>query len=331
MPKQARQWGLVMSLALAMVLICAQGALAVGPYSHLRFAKELWPQAAPLMGLDPQQTGLLPALYAGALATDAPYYPGAESRLATLVHVVKPWEFCRALIDLADTPQDKAFALGWVSHALLDERTHSQLVNRLAGGVYNNDRLLHKQIEWGLECWLLVQPENAWLWSPPVDVHAGLGLWARALQKVYGGTVPESMLLQAQEAQMKEVARLPYVWWWSGRLEREGHGLVNALGWAIGGTLRPAYVAYLTWRDQDLNVRAVLCPRKPHAPDTSDLLSLMQKEQVRLQAVLVAGDWPTGGLDADPSCVDDACPDGREALEWLRNPGTKVGEPDRID
>lgn len=331
MPKQARQWGLVMSLALAMVLICAQGALAVGPYSHLRFAKELWPQAAPLVGLDPQQTGLLPALYAGALATDAPYYPGAESRLATLVHVVKPWEFCRALIDLADTPQDKAFALGWISHALLDEHTHSQLVNRLAGGVYNNDRLLHKQIEWGLECWLLVQPENAWLWSPPVDVHAGLGLWARAMQKVYGSTVPESMLLQAQEAQMKEVARLPYVWWWSGRLEREGHGVVNALGWAIGGTLRPAYVAYLTWRDQDLNVRAVLSPRKPHAQDTSDLLSLMQKEQVRLQAVLVAGDWPTGGLDADPSCVDDACQDGREALEWLRSPGPKGGGPDRID
>jgi hypothetical protein len=313
------------------MLVCARGALAVGPYSHLRFAKEFWPQAAPLMGLDPQQTGLLPALYAGALAPDGPYYPGAEERLATLVHVVKPWEFCRTLLALAETPQDKAFALGWVSHALLDIRTHSELVNRLAGGVYNDNRLLHKQIEWGLECWLLVQPESSWLWNPPVDVNAGLGLWARALQKVYGGAVPESMLLQAQQAQMNEVARLPRVWWWSGRLERPGHGVVNALGWAIGVTLRPAYVAYLTWRDQDMNVRAVLSPRKPYPQDTRDLLALMQKERARLLSVLQGGVWPSGGLDADPACANEKCKDGREALEWLLSPGPKAAPADKID
>jgi hypothetical protein len=331
MPKRAWRRSLACLLALAFMLVCAQGALAVGPYSHMRFAKDFWPQAAPLLGLDPKRIDLLPALYAGALAPDGPYYPGAEARLATLVHVVRPWEFCRALLSLAETPQDKAFALGWASHALLDIRTHEELVNRLAKGVYNNDRLLHKRIEWGLECWLLVQPENAWLWNPPVDVNVGLSLWARALQEVYGNTVPESMLLQAQEAQMKEVDRLPQVWWWSGRLEREGHGVVNALGWLIGGTLRPAYVAYLSWRGQDMNVRAVLDPREPDPRDTRDLLALMQKEEARLLAVLRGGGWPSGGLDADPACVDDSCKDGREALAWLLSPGPKAAPADRID
>jgi hypothetical protein len=331
MLKRAPRFGLAGFMALVLTLACAQGALAVGPYSHLRFARELWPQAAPVMGLDPQRSDLLPALFAGALAPDSPYYPGAEDRLATLVHVVKPWDFCRALLQMAQTPQDKAFALGWVSHALLDVLTHGQLVNRLAKGVYNHDRLLHKRIEWGLECRLLVQPENAWLWNPPVDVRAGLALWARALQKVYGGMVPESMLLQAQEAQMKEVRRLPYVWWWSGRLERQGHGLVNALGWAIGGTLRPAYVAWLTWRDQDLDVRAVLNPRRADAQDTRDLLALMQQEKAHLLKVLAGGAWPTIGLDADPSCHDEACPDGRRALEWLRKPGPKAAPADKIN
>jgi hypothetical protein len=330
MPSNPRLWCLSGFLALLMALIFSQGAYAVGPYSHLRFARQFWPQAAASVGLDPKRTDLLPALYAGSLAPDAPYYPGAESRLATLVHVVRPWDFCRALLDLAETPQDKAFALGWVSHALLDVRTHEELVNRLAKGVYNNDRLLHKQIEWGLECWLLVQPESAWLWNPPVDVRAGLDLWNRALQKVYGAEVPEIMLLQAQEAQMKEVARLPYVWWWSGRLERQGHDVVNTLGWAIGETLRPAYVAYLNWRDIDMNVRAVLNPRKPDPQDTKDLLALMQKEEGHLLQTLAGGPWPGGGLDADASCVDDECKDGREALEWLRSPGPKGGSTDKI-
>ena len=331
MPKWARYWPLAGVLVFLMTLVHAQGAFAVGPFSHLRFAQELWPQAAPLMGLDPKQTGLLPALYAGALAPDAPYYPGAEERLATLVHVVRPWDFCRALLELADTPQDKAFVLGWISHALLDARTHDELVNRLAKGVYNDNRLLHKQIEWGLECWLLVQPESAWLWEPPVDVRAGLDLWARALKKVFGGTVPISMLLMAQQAEMKEVARLPYVWWWSGRLERRGQSLVNTLGWVIGETLRPAYVAYLTWRDIDMNVRAVLDPRLPDPQDTRDLLSLMQVEKGRLLKILTGGAWPGGGLDADSSCADEECRDGREALQWLRSPGPKQASPDKIN
>lgn len=331
MPKKAGFWLMIGFCVLFMALIFARGAYAVGPYSHLRFARQLWPQAAARVGLDPQRTDLLPALYAGALAPDAPYYPGAEARLATLVHVVRPWDFCRTLLELADTPQDKAFALGWVSHALLDVRTHGELVNRLAKGAYNNDQLLHKRIEWGLECWLLAQPESAWLWQPPVDIRAGLDLWNRALQKAYGNKVPESMLLQAQEAQMKEVARLPHVWWWSGRLERQGHGVVNSLGWLIGETLRPAYVAYLTWRDIDMNVRAVLDPRKPEPQDTHDLLALMQKEEGHLVKVLNGAPWPSGGLDADSSCADDDCHDGREALKWLRSPGPKGDFADTIN
>ncbi len=321
MTEAARRWGLAGLLGLVLLLAAAQGAHAVGPYSHLRFARALWPQAAPALGLDPGRSDLLPALYAGALAPDAGYYPGAEPRVATLVHVVRPWAFCRALLERASTPADKAFALGWTSHALLDLHTHGELINRLAGGVYNHDRLLHKQIEWGLECWLLEQPASAWLWDPPVDPRAGLDLWARTLGEVYGGRVSRGLLLRAQRSQLQEVARLPYVWWWSGRLARRGHWVVNTLGSLIGATLRPAYVAWLTWRQTDLDVRAVLAPRLPAPQDTRDLMAIMGRTQAELLGLLAGGRWPQGGLDADPACQGEECPEGREALQWLRDPG----------
>lgn len=311
-------------------LTFAQGALATGPFSHILFARQLWPKAAASVGLDPQRTDLLPALYAGAIAPDAPYYPGAESRLATLVHEVRPFDVCQALLDMAQTPQEKAFALGWVSHALLDVGGHGELVNRLAKGPYNQNRLLHKQIEWGLDCWILMQPEYAWLWDPQVEAKAGLSLWARALQKAYGGNVPESMLLTAQHSELKTIGELPYAWWWTGRLERPGHGVINFLGWLIGETLRPAYVSWLTWRDKDLDVRAVLSPRKAEPQDAKDLLSIMKQEEGNLLKNLAGAPWPTVSLDVDPSCGNEGCKDGREALEWLRSRGSKDAAPDKI-
>lgn len=323
--------GAFIFLALALLFLGAKGALAVGPFSHMIFARQLWPQAAPCLGLDPGDAGLMPALYAGALAPDAGYYPGAESSISTLVHVVEPWAFCRALLELAQTPQEKAFALGWASHAFLDLRTHGQLVNRLAGGVYNDDRLKHKQIEWGLECRQLEKPENAWLWQAATDTQAGWSLWSKSMQKTYGLKVDPRFLGQGQASQQKEVTRLPYVWWWSGRLAEPNGGLVNSLGWLLGETLRPAYVAWLTWRDQDMDVRAVLSPRPASDADMADLKAIMDATQARLVAALQGGAWPSGGLDADPACQDARCPEGRAALQWLLEHGGGGGRPAIMD
>jgi hypothetical protein len=301
----------------------------LGPFSHLVFAQRAWQRAARAADLAAEQSRLS-AYYAGALAPDAGYYPGAEGMLSEAAHLARPWRMTRELLEEARTPEEKAFALGWLTHALLDLRGHGRLVNDLAGGAYESDRLLHKQVEWGLDCWLLSQPRHAWLWEARPDQGAGLELWARALRAVHGKEVAPGVMERAQAAQLKEVRRLPWVWWLSGRLQWPGRPAMNALGWAMGHTLRPAYLAWLEWRGQGFEVRAVLTARQPSARDAARMLELFAAAEAELVAVLAHGAWPGGTLDADPACDRGPCPQAREVRTWLAAPGPAGGEPAKM-
>jgi hypothetical protein len=321
--------GLSLAAAVALILLSGLEALALGPFTHLVFAQRVWQRAAPAAGLAAEEP-LLPALYAGALAPDAGYYPGAEPMVSEAAHLVEPWDLVRELEGRAGTARERAFALGWLTHALLDLRGHQRLVNPLAGGAYQDDRLLHKQVEWGLDCWLLSQPRHAWLWEPPIAARAGVGLWARTLEAVYGKRLPADTLVRAQAAQLKEVRRLPWVWWLSGRLHWPGRPAANALGWAVGHTLRPAYAAWLEWQGGSLDVRAVLTPRQARPRDTARLLELLAAAEAELMAVLEQGAWPRGSLDADPDCRPGDCPQDREVRAWLSEPGSQGRGPAKI-
>ncbi len=303
-------------LALLLALLSVGRAEAVGPFAHLVQAGAAWPRVAKALGLDPDGDGLRAAFLAGTLAPDAGYYPGAEANLARAAHLARPWAFCRALLAAAGPPDQKAFAAGWSAHLILDARTHAELVNPLAGGTYSQDKLRHKQVEWGLDCALLADPRLSWLWSPKVAAGDGLDLWRRVLGTVYGRQVPRATLARAMAAELSEVGRLPYVWWLSGRLKRPGRGLVNALGAALGETARPAYLAWLRWTDGDLDVRAVLSPRPAREGDMALLDGIMDLAGDELLAALAGGPWPGQTPDADPQGASGA--DGKALRAWLQ-------------
>jgi len=307
-------------LLLLALLAPAAPAGAVGPFSHFTFCHDLWPSLAPRLGHTPaQRDRLWPVFLAGAIAHDAGYYPGAQSSLAYAVHLIEPWRLTQAMLALAQNPGEWAFALGWLSHALLDIRTHRDLVNAHTQGPYSQTMLKHKQFEWGLDCWLLSRPQGQWLWEAPLDWQPGLGLWQRALAKVYGRQVAREVLHQAMLAHEKEVRRLPYVLWLSGRFERPGRWPGNALGWVLGRTARPLYVAWLGWRGKDLDARGVLTARWPLPQDQAGLLSAMELTRRDLDQALAGDTWPQGTLDADPLCEAGDCQAVKDARRWLES------------
>ncbi len=65
--------------------------------------------------------------------------PGTES------HELKTGELCVNMLNLARTPQEKAYALGWLSHWETDNIIHA-LVNKF-GGLYTVDETFHKHLE----------------------------------------------------------------------------------------------------------------------------------------------------------------------------------------
>lgn len=305
-------------LLLLALLAPAAPAWAVGPFSHFTFCQKLWPALSVRLGhTQAQRDKLWPVFLAGAIAHDAGYYPGAEGNLSNAMHLIKPWRVTQAMLALAQNPGEWAFALGWLSHALLDIRTHRDLVNAFTGGPYSQTMLAHKQFEWGLDCWLLARPQGGWLWQAPLDWQPGLALWQRVLAKVYGRRVDREVLEQAMRAHQKQVRQLPYVFWLSGRLERQGRWAGNALGWVLGHSARPLYVAWLGWRNKDLDARAVLTARWPSPQDQHGLLSAMELTAGDLNQALAGGPWPQGSLDADPACEAGDCGPVKQARQWL--------------
>ena len=281
------------------------------------FAKKAWPALAQKAGLDAESPTLAANLYAGAIAPDAGYYPGAQTNLARLAHLVKPWDFVATLVAQAETPEEKAFALGWLTHAYVDRIGHRDLVNPAVGGAYSARTLAHKRLEWGLDCLVLEDPAHAWLWSPDVAPQPGLALWQRAFAQTYGRRPAKELLGAAMAAELKEVQRLPRVWWYSGRLARPDCWFGNALGWLVGVTLRPAYVWHLEATGGDIDRLAVISPTVPGPRELAIWGDLLAEGPARVGELLRAKNWPVETLDMDPACEGKSCAQAEEARAWL--------------
>lgn len=314
----AIRWLARMGAGLALSLVLVSGAHAVGPFTHLILAEKIAP-LAPDQASDPV---VRQALRLGALAVDAGYYSDDTPGLGEAAHQVQPWLICRNLLEGAEDDPQRAFALGYLSHALIDRLAHRELVNPLAKGPFSRQPLDHKRVEWGLDCWYLARPENQWLWqvgelqSPSVRE-----LWRAALNQAWGVDIAPEYLDTALAAEMHEVWRLPRVFWLSGQTTRPGVWWGNALGWALHDTLRPLTVAVLRWQGGHLNEIAVLDARPARPGDIAKLRRLLDQTVSQAQTILAGGAWPEGDLDADPNCAAGDCPDLRAAQTWLRGLG----------
>ncbi len=303
---------------LVLVLGFAPGALAVGPFTHLILAEKV----APLAPGQAQDPVVRRALRLGALALDAGYYSDDTPGLGEAGHQVQPWRICRNLLESAQDDPQRAFALGCLSHALIDRLAHRELVNPLARGSYSQKPLDHKRVEWGLDCWHLARPENQWLWRVgDLQDPALREFWRAAVNQAWGVEVNPEHLDAALAAQTYEVWRLPRVFWLSGQTARPGVWWGNALGWALHDTLRPLTVAILRWRGDHLNEIAVLDARPARSRDIAKLNRLLDQAASQARGILAGGDWPEGDLDSDPACAAGDCPDLRAAQNWLRRLG----------
>ncbi|MFH1057327.1 MAG: zinc dependent phospholipase C family protein [Pseudomonadota bacterium] len=316
-PGRGAAWLARLGAGLLLVLICTGGADAVGPFSHLILAQRV----APFIPGGAAAPEVRQALHLGAIALDAGYYPGAESRLAEAGHNLAPWSVCRALLDLAENPAERAFAIGYLSHALIDQAAHRELVNPLTGAAFSVNPLDHKRIEWGLDCWWLSQPGNQWLWQAADETRpaspAGLALWRRALERAYGVRLAPQVLGTAVAAELKTVDELPLIFQLSGQARRPGGWLGNGLGWLLGWSARPLAVGYMRWRGGYMNEIAILDAQPAAAADVANLERLMAGVAVRLADILAGGALPQGNLDADPACDTGGCVDTEAAKAWL--------------
>ena len=100
------------------------------------------------------------AFYCGAIGPDLGYLPGGDRFLSDLSHTHRTTDLLRALLRGARSRIQTAFALGWLTHILADERVHP-LINYGVGEARTGDRsvfipgamdpVTHLRVEMGLD------------------------------------------------------------------------------------------------------------------------------------------------------------------------------------
>lgn len=104
----------------------------------------------------------LNAFYHGAVGPDLGYFPGGERALSDLAHCLRTGVLAGAVVRLASTVRERAFAWGWLTHFLADEAIHPFIghgVGELVAGdrslfVDGSSNLLgHLRIEMGVDAW----------------------------------------------------------------------------------------------------------------------------------------------------------------------------------
>lgn len=133
-----------------------------GSLLHIEFAARLVsePTILAAIGADQNVDATLKAIAAaGAVAPDMGYAIGASRLISDASHYFRTADLARHIWNHADSCEAKVFAIGWISHWLLDTQIHP-LINTLAASASNanqdsitfaEDPSLHVAVEFGLE------------------------------------------------------------------------------------------------------------------------------------------------------------------------------------
>ena len=127
---------------------------------------ERWRASAMTAPFDPNTPDVVRAFLHGSLAPDIGYFPGGVRLFSELAHLVRPADLARALLGVARTPEQRAYAYGWATHLLADAMIHP-LLNE-AGGEYlygdrrrpvssTEDVITHMRLELGLDAAVLAR------------------------------------------------------------------------------------------------------------------------------------------------------------------------------
>ena len=142
-------------LFITLITFLQDKALAWGPITHMTILDDVINDPT----LDPNVKKILQEnlKYAkgGATGPDMYYFGSVfAERCANMAHYCSPGDLAKKMLALAKTPQEKAFAYGWMLHVVTDSIGH-EWVNSVAGGEYDPEnstiKSAHRDIEMSID------------------------------------------------------------------------------------------------------------------------------------------------------------------------------------
>lgn len=152
----------------------------------------------------------------GALGPDLGYFPGGHRLLSDLAHHVSTGDLTRTLVRTARTPTERAFAWGWLTHVIADQRLHPHIglsvgalrtgdSPRFVGG--DEDQSGHVQVETGIDAAISVaHPDIRRVPLQPVFDRMSINFLRRGYEQTYRGA-PSARLFLASHAATTRLAR----------------------------------------------------------------------------------------------------------------------------
>ncbi len=150
------------------------------------------------------------AFLQGSLAPDMGFFPGGVPLLSELAHNHRPGDLVRALIRLARTEEERAFAWGWLTHVVADVTIHP-VINTCArrllvasGGDPDDAEALdvyHSRVEVGLDVHVLLRHRRVRHQRLEPCLDAGSVEFVRdAYAAVYGLSFDAEWILRAHRS-----------------------------------------------------------------------------------------------------------------------------------
>lgn len=176
-------------------------------------ALEHWRARPGLAPFDLDDPGSLNAFFHGAFGPDLGYFPGGHPFFSDLAHTVATGDLTRALVRLAETDRERAFAWGWVTHVLGDVAIHPLVglgVGELLHGDSDHfvaaadDKVAHVRVEVGLDAWFSArEPElRRRVLGPAFDGNS-VEYLARAYAETYQVLLDPRLLLASHHTTVR--------------------------------------------------------------------------------------------------------------------------------
>jgi hypothetical protein len=172
------------------------------------------PSTAPFNLDDPASAN---AFHFGALGPDFGYFPGGHRVLSDLAHLVRSGDLTRELVSSAQTPEERAFAWGWVTHVLADLAIHPLVGRGVGEFLYGiptifvdgvEDQMAHLQVETGLDAFYsLLFPKVRLRKIDPVFDGSSIRFLSRAYRSIYGVRLDPALFLTSHLATARMSAR----------------------------------------------------------------------------------------------------------------------------
>lgn len=268
-----------------LTLFLSSTCFAFGPYYHINVAEKSFDTIVQLVRVRfPSVTNseikkLRPFYYGGSIGPDLGYFPVGEMQMSMYSHYLRSGDLTSTLIELASTPEEYAFALGWRTHVDCDEISHRHSVNLTVaeslgvenkfpkGVTYSYNALAHNKVESGGDVGLLRKSLNGEKYSLLVAIPLepnfpnNRNLIEEAYFRVYAYRLDHQALTNVSNKMNEYLQFIPEVFSAMGYLPNDKQGNFNRAISALNNiTIRPIFLALVKSSRDSFGTQAVLDP-----------------------------------------------------------------------